>query len=115
MGLYAINCPECNGIHEWFSGNRDQRCSSCINAAKTIEEEQVFVKITPVTFDHDVTYYVPVFQTNFDLITGMPSLPHFEYSLSDATDNEEMAWSCSPDYVLELKGRFNATTKPFKV
>ena len=30
MGLYQINCPECNKLCMWFSGNvLDQRCSSC--------------------------------------------------------------------------------------
>lgn len=31
MGLYPINCPQCGAVHQWFSGNLDQRCSDCQN------------------------------------------------------------------------------------
>jgi LSD1 subclass zinc finger protein len=29
MGTYAINCPSCGTSFTWFSGDTDQRCSSC--------------------------------------------------------------------------------------
>jgi hypothetical protein len=29
MGIYLTNCPSCNRIHNWFSDDADQRCSSC--------------------------------------------------------------------------------------
>lgn len=29
MGLYPVNCPSCNVVHMWFSGNLDQRCEEC--------------------------------------------------------------------------------------
>ncbi len=35
MGLYAIGCPTCGGAHMWFSGNLDQRCSTCQKEGKT--------------------------------------------------------------------------------
>lgn len=33
MGLYSVNCPQCLILHDWFSGNTDQRCSVCISGA----------------------------------------------------------------------------------
>lgn len=30
MGLYVVTCPQCGVAHQWFSGNRDQRCSKCM-------------------------------------------------------------------------------------
>lgn len=32
MGLYVVTCPQCKTAHQWFSGNRDQRCSKCVNS-----------------------------------------------------------------------------------
>lgn len=29
MGVYTVNCPECNKPTLWFSGSIDQRCSDC--------------------------------------------------------------------------------------
>ena len=42
MGIYIIHCPNCQAPHSWFSGNKDQRCWTCISkqkeADKTIDE-----------------------------------------------------------------------------
>jgi len=35
--------------------------------------------------------------------------------MADAQDDEQMAWSLEPDYVLELKGQFKATTKDIEL
>ena len=29
MGIYAIVCPVCGAIHNWFSGDTDPRCDKC--------------------------------------------------------------------------------------
>lgn len=66
----------------------------------------------PIHFKHDVKYYVPVWQKNPDgSRDDFPGYPTFSYSLSLATIDEQMAWSFNPDYVLELTGKFDATTK----
>lgn len=98
----------------WFSGSDSQYCEKCIARYKG-EEDTVLVKIKPLTFDYECVYYVPVFQKNFKA-DGTPEFsPNFEYSMSLATQDEQMAWSFEPDYVLELKGHFKATTKPFRI
>jgi hypothetical protein len=61
----------------------------------------------PIHYKHEVTVYVPCFETNE---AGYPS---FNYSYADATSDEQMAWSMNPDYVLVLKGTFDAKTQPF--
>lgn len=67
------------------------------------------MNIKSITYDHSVTYYVPVYQKNDG------NYPTFTYSMADATQDEQMAWSMEPDYVLVLTGRFNATTKPTEI
>jgi hypothetical protein len=59
-----------------------------------------------ITYEHPVRFYVPVYQ-----IETKGGTPTFTYSMADATTDEQMAWSLEPDYVLELNGYFNATTK----
>lgn len=59
-----------------------------------------------IHFQHDVTMYVPVFLKTDD------GYPHFEYCMSDATSDEQMAWSYEPHYVLTLTGKFDAKTPP---
>ena len=79
------------------------------------DDDSVLVRIKPITFDHPEIFYVPVFQKNFKE-NGEPEFsPCFEYSMSLATSDEQMAWSFKPDYVLILTGHFHATTKPFMV
>lgn len=29
MGIYKVVCPQCQHLHDWFSGNPDQRCKDC--------------------------------------------------------------------------------------
>jgi hypothetical protein len=29
MGIYPIECPTCQSMHQWFSGIADQRCAEC--------------------------------------------------------------------------------------
>lgn len=33
MGIYPITCPSCSKLTLWFSGDKDQRCTACIEAA----------------------------------------------------------------------------------
>lgn len=76
-----------------------------------------------IHFKHDVTYFVPCFIINpgdikQSLITGEYGLPHngyptYTYNMASATTDEQMAWSFEPDYVLELKGTFDAKTEPW--
>lgn len=73
----------------------------------------MIIKREPITYEHDVVKYVPVFQKDFNDETGeLLFSPTFEYSMEYATSDEQMAWSFEPDYVLELHGHFKATTKP---
>lgn len=74
--------------------------------------DDIVVKRKPIYFGHDVTYYVPVFQKDFEDDGELCGYPHFIYSMENASTDEQMAWSFSPDYVLTLKGYFDATTKP---
>lgn len=80
-----------------------------------MEDNSVIIKVKPITFEHDVVIYVPIFQKNFER-DGTPLFsPTFTYSLADGSHDEQMAWSFEPDYVLELRGHFKATTKPFTI
>jgi hypothetical protein len=75
-------------------------------------EKMITVKRRPIQFKHDVVVYVPVFQIDFDSNGELNSYPTFHYSYADATQDEQMACSLEPDYILELRGHFDATTKP---
>lgn len=73
-----------------------------------------------IHFTHETVYYVPCFQVNPGKLSRVgnssqvhTSYPSFEYSMSDATTDEQMAWSLNPDYVLKLVGKFDAKTQPF--
>lgn len=80
-----------------------------------MEDDSVLVKIKPETFDHEVKYYVPVYQVNFE-DDGSPMFsPTFQYNMGEATTDEQMAWALGADWVMELTGHFKATTKPFIV
>jgi hypothetical protein len=59
-----------------------------------------------ITYDHNVVYYIPCYQNNTN-----PDYPTFTYSMGDATQDEQMAYSMEPDYVLVLNGHFHVTTK----
>ncbi len=72
----------------------------------------IIVKRTPIHFVHELIYYVPVFQKDFEDSGELSGYPCFTYSMADATQDEQMAWSFNPDYVLTLKGQFDATTSP---
>jgi len=64
-------------------------------------------------FEHDVVYYVPCFQKNpKDIKDGYPT---FDYSLADATSDLQMAYTFEPDFILTLKGKFDAKTQPFSL
>lgn len=56
---------------------------------------------------HEVIYYVPCYETTEG---GYPS---FTYNMCEATQDEQLAWSLNPDYVLKLEGIFDAKTQPF--
>jgi hypothetical protein len=67
-------------------------------------------KFKPITYDHDIIYYVPCYQvkeTNSIYST-------FTYSIAEATSDEQLARSLDPDYVLKLEGHFHAVTKQEK-
>lgn len=52
-------------------------------------------------FHHHIKVYVPVYQVGTT----------FQYSLVDGTQDQQMVASMAPDYILELTGEFDATTK----
>jgi len=72
----------------------------------------IVVKRKPIHYDHEVTYYVPVFQKDFNEEGELLHHPTFTYELSQATQDEQMAWSFEPAYVLELRGHIDFITKP---
>lgn len=76
------------------------------------DENSVVVKRKIIKYEHDVVKFVPVFQKDFDKNGELLFSPTFICDYSLITQDEQMAWSFEPDYVLELKGHFNATTKP---
>jgi len=79
------------------------------------EDNSVVVKRRQITYDHPTTVYVPVYQIDFDDNGQLRSSPTFQYSLSEATQDEQMAASFNPDYILVLEGHFKATTKPLVI
>jgi len=78
-------------------------------------DNSVKIKRKPITYEHDVVYYVPVYQKDFNENGELNPSPTFTYSLSEATPDQQMAASFEPDYILELKGHFKATTKPLVI
>lgn len=79
------------------------------------DDDSVLVKIKPITYEHEVVVYVPVFQKNFDYKGNPLFSPTFTYSYQDANRDDQMCASLNPDYILKLTGYFKATTKPFIV
>lgn len=68
-------------------------------------------KFDPLHYKHNVTVYVPCFQKN--PTNDNDASPSFEYCLGDGSSDINEALSLKPDYVLVLKGEFNAMTQPF--
>lgn len=75
----------------------------------------VIVKRKPIHFKHPIRVFVPVFQKDFDSNGDLLFHPTFTHNLGDATSDQQMAWSFDPDYVIELNGEFDATTKPLVI
>jgi hypothetical protein len=53
MGLYAIDCPQCNKSYMWFSGNVDQRCESCQNFAPPAADFQNLPMAEPIVLSNE--------------------------------------------------------------
>ncbi len=74
MGIYNINCASCGNPFQWWSGNLDQRCSSCINKKQEdSKSKEVIMKtffyyfITLRFFDHvNLTDQKMSFAAKFD-------------------------------------------------
>lgn len=69
-------------------------------------------------FKHDEIFYVPCFQVNEpyqDREGQWHVSSNFTYSLSDGSRDPQMAAAMKPDYILVLKGTFDAKTQPFDV
>jgi hypothetical protein len=79
------------------------------------DDNSVLVKRESLTYEHDVTVYIPVFQKDFNDDGTLMSSPTFEYRFTEADSDEQMVASLEPDYILELTGKFKATTKPLMV
>lgn len=62
-------------------------------------------------FKHEVVVYVPCYQKNPKHEDD--GHPTFEYNMEHATQDPQMAASMNPDYILVLKGEFDAKTQPF--
>lgn len=79
--------------------------------ADKLEEPVKSISYESIHFDHEATYYVPCFQKN--PTNEKDGYPAFEYSMANATSDQQMVTSMNPDYVLVLKGQFDAKTQPF--
>lgn len=64
-----------------------------------------------ITYEHPVTIYVPVYQKSFAEDGTLLSTPTFQYSLGEASEDEQLIASLKPDYILKLEGYFKATTR----
>lgn len=73
------------------------------------------IKRKPIRYTHNEIVYVPVFQKDFNDAGELEYTSTFEYSFEHATHDEQLAYSMNPDYVLVLKGTFDATTKPIEL
>ena len=69
-------------------------------------------KFESIHFEHDEVVYVPCYQVNPTLADPNKG-PTFRYSLSEASHDEQMVASMNPDYILVLRGKFDAKTQPF--
>jgi hypothetical protein len=74
-------------------------------------ENDIVIKRKNISFDHETIVYIPVFQKDFDENGNLLDYSTFTYSMSDATQDQQLVASMNPDYILELKGHFTATTK----
>jgi hypothetical protein len=79
------------------------------------EDNSVLIRIKPTEYESESVYYVPVFQQNFGEDGNLLFSPTFTYDMSLATTDQQMAESFKPDYILELRGIFKATTKSFTI
>lgn len=68
-------------------------------------------KYESIHFTHETVVYVPCFQKNPQ--NEKDGYPTFEYSMAHATQDQQMAASMNPDYILILRGEFDAKTQPF--
>ena len=95
--INAVEATQCHGC-----GKKDRLYDIWVSDSAVRPPEST---TNEITFEHNVTYYVPVYQKNYG------EYPTLIYSMADAQLDEEMAYSMNPDYVLVLTGHFNATTK----
>jgi hypothetical protein len=103
---YPTECKHCKK-YQW----PDKYCCKANFRDRT--DNSVLIDVKPIRYNHESVYFVPVFQKNFK-DDGTPEYsPTFTYSFELCTSDEQMAWSFEPDYVLVLKGTFDATTQPF--
>lgn len=70
------------------------------------------MKKESVHFNHEEIIYVPCYQKNPTLDKPHDG-PCFTYALSEASHDLQMVLSMKPDYVLTLKGTFDAKTQPY--
>lgn len=71
----------------------------------------ILKKYESIHFKHDIVLYVPCFIMYPKKESD--SYPTFHYSYADATTDEQRVWAMEPDYVLVLRGTFDAKTQPF--
>ena len=64
-----------------------------------------------IHFKHETIVYVPCYQKNPS--TPSDGYPAFTYNLAEASSDEQVVASLNPDYILVLKGEFDAKTQPF--
>lgn len=104
--------------HDVWLGHNCSACDAEDTKAALIESVKTSNgKVEPknsikesIHYKHDVEVYVPCFEIK---PSNENESPTFKYSMSDATSDPQMAASMNPDYILVLKGVFDAKTQPF--
>lgn len=70
------------------------------------------MKNKPIRYNFAIKVFVPVYQSPKGTLP--PGYETFHFSYADACSDEQLVLSLKPDYVLELNGHFDATTKSVK-
>lgn len=60
-----------------------------------------------IHYQHEEIIYVPCY---YSMDVGYPG---FSYSMADSSSDHDLVASMKPDYILVLKGKFDAKTQPY--
>lgn len=68
-------------------------------------------KYEPIHYKHETVVFVPCYQKNPSI--NEVGSPTFTYNLAEASSDLQMVESMDPDYILVLRGEFDAMTQPY--